>query len=681
VPAVKLTGRIVRVALGFLLGLAIAEGVFHFRDSGAFPHVNFFEPDPELAVKLRPNAEMKLAVPGNPLTEMHTNSRGFRGPEWPAPGEDEVLVVGDSQVFGLGVEDSQTFSAQLATLRQHTVINAGVPTYGPNEYLKVVERLITERHPKKVIFVLNLSNDLFELPRPNLQRHALWDGWAVRIETAPVSTVSFPGRDWVMSRSHLMFAMRTWLARDDLKIGATRSEGTWKDIATAGQTAKPPPSRHEMLAARVEQSAELDRQVQEAELDLQEHLSDRIETSAPFAEQAKKSGFAQDIVRRQYATEGSRPIAVTARELVSASVALAKRAPDLAALAAATRDTELADLLEKREQLRRKRQAFGGDDSAPLDRNQIDELFKNTKVLCEKNGAEVLFVALPLDVMVSADEWAKYPETTPVDMGPTVMLFEDLRKRALNADVGYFDATKALAAAEPGAFLYGDLHLTAKGHQALATALHAALTQPRTQRSSPLELPPGRSWPPTRDEWDAVDECTVKGSTAARCETKRVREWFRVYCAPGIEDDNQFEYAPALTILRGGHSDGVLIERHLKGEDQGALLPFLEGDDVLVAVDYGTRSLDLKLVWPRGQQPEMALVKVPTRPKPERVGLPVRREAEAFALPRRGEPTCAPGTAPGGVMGRCMTRCSEDGGCRGGAVCSPWPSGDFCGSP
>ncbi|MBA3546943.1 MAG: hypothetical protein H0T76_10710, partial [Nannocystis sp.] len=117
-----------QLLLGLGLGAVIAEIAFMQRDDGAFPHVNFYVPDPELGVRLEPGASMRFQLRQNPLSTIHVNSRGFRGSEWPAARDNEVIVVGDSQVFGLGVEDDATFSAGLAGRSHRPVINAGVPT-------------------------------------------------------------------------------------------------------------------------------------------------------------------------------------------------------------------------------------------------------------------------------------------------------------------------------------------------------------------------------------------------------------------------------------------------------------------------------------------------------------------------------------------------------------------------
>jgi hypothetical protein len=139
-----------QVLLGLGLGLVITEKVFAKRDDGAFPHVNFYVADPELGVRLEPGATMRFRFRDNPTSSIEINSQGYRGADWPAPGEssEEIVVLGDSQVFGLGVEDAETFSAKLAEHTGRPVRNAGVPTYGPPEYLALAAELLAERKPK-----------------------------------------------------------------------------------------------------------------------------------------------------------------------------------------------------------------------------------------------------------------------------------------------------------------------------------------------------------------------------------------------------------------------------------------------------------------------------------------------------------------------------------------------------
>ena len=76
------------------------------------------------------------------------------------------------------------------------------------------------------------------------------------------------------------------------------------------------------------------------------------------------------------------------------------------------------------------------------------------------------------------------------DLSATKVLRDDLVASAQQLGAVAFDATEALAAAEPGAFLDADLHLTPKGHAALAAALVGPLAQPRPA-VPPSVLPEG----------------------------------------------------------------------------------------------------------------------------------------------------------------------------------------------
>src|SRR5688500_7714728 len=191
-PRSLLRSRVLQVAAGLVLGLLLVEAAFWLRDDGAFPHLNVYREDPELGVRLRPHATQRFKLGINPTSDVRINALGLRGGELSAPAANEILVVGDSQVFGLGVEERETFAARLAQLTKRPVVNAGIPTYGPLEYNALAGELLAQRKPKLVIYTVNMLNDLFEHSRPNKDRHRVWDGWAVRSETAPADVAAFP---------------------------------------------------------------------------------------------------------------------------------------------------------------------------------------------------------------------------------------------------------------------------------------------------------------------------------------------------------------------------------------------------------------------------------------------------------------------------------------------------------
>ena len=86
-------------------------------------------------------------------------------------------------------------------------------------------------------------------------------------------------------------------------------------------------------------------------------------------------------------------------------------------------------------------------------------------------------MALPLDVQVSPLEWPKY-RTRGEDLRATEILLEDFIADARAIGVPSVNLLPALRAAEPGAFLRDDYHLSAQGHQVAAAAIAALLEGP-----------------------------------------------------------------------------------------------------------------------------------------------------------------------------------------------------------
>src|SRR5262245_9314336 len=128
----KTSRRVLQALVGVTAGLVLAEGAFYVRDHGAFPHLNLYAADERLGVRLLAGASQRLSgVRDAPVTSVRINTDGLRGSNLPAASDDEVIVIGDSQVFGLGVEEHEAVSAELARSLGRNVINAGVPTYGP----------------------------------------------------------------------------------------------------------------------------------------------------------------------------------------------------------------------------------------------------------------------------------------------------------------------------------------------------------------------------------------------------------------------------------------------------------------------------------------------------------------------------------------------------------------------
>ncbi|MEY4672278.1 MAG: hypothetical protein RL148_62 [Planctomycetota bacterium] len=104
-----------------------------------------------------------------PWTTVSVNALGMRGPDVAAKraGEQRVLVVGDSLVFGYGVEAEQAFPARLEQRlrtggRDVTVGNGGISGFNSFEAAQRIGDLRAGFAPDAVVFTVYLGNDALE---------------------------------------------------------------------------------------------------------------------------------------------------------------------------------------------------------------------------------------------------------------------------------------------------------------------------------------------------------------------------------------------------------------------------------------------------------------------------------------------------------------------------------------
>jgi len=595
---------------GLALGVAAAEGVFAYRDGGAFPHLNVYVADAELGVRLLPGATQKVAFGGNPITSVRINGDGYRGGELPAPGKDDVLVVGDSQVFGLGVEDSETFSARLGAASGRPVMNGGVPTYGPAEYRAVIAEQLAKRHPKTVVLTINLVNDLFEVQHPNKDRHAVWDGWAVRKETAPAATARFPGRDLLYRRSHLFFALRKWRHGED-RSGerGVASEGTWRDLVTTGAQVEGErraldEARHQRLAAVTTAHHEIEGAEQAIDDKIRQILGETtfLDQLALETAHANPGDIVQDGLG-----EGSRSSIATADQIARAAAVRARLRAELARWAKAHKSADakeaLASLAAESGALARLTQLDVEQLTTALE-PPLGAYLRDVQQLVEHAGARLVVVILPIDVQVSSEEWKKYG-ATPIDMAPSQALTTELVALCRTLGVSVLDATPVLAQAEPGAFLDQDIHMTPRGHAAVAAALAKTLAEPAPARVVASE----RSPVPLPDVFKHAPEVIVSGSSDAACETKQVREWLRIQC-PRSERARPVD----VEVTRDdGHEAMVLV----MPAEISLVVPVIEGRELAATLTWTDKTRVLHVAWPAGaKRPTLAFDKPIARGKP-----------------------------------------------------------------
>ena len=691
------------------LALVGVEGAFYLRDDGAFPHVNVYLSDAKLGARLQPGASERISFAGNPVTSLRINAEGYRGADWGRPSEREVVVIGDSQVFGLGVEEDETASAVLAKSGA-IVRNAGTPTWGPPEYLSVIDELVAARHPKTVVVVINFANDLFERDRPNTGRHRIWDGWAARVETAPVDVTDFPGRHWLFSQSHAVFALRRAMADVATEPDAgLPSEGGLKDLAPRAQTTAP--TDDETIASTFTRVS-ADRAINErrlAQLYASVFTDESWENDGDLKLQAvREHKHPGDIVGNFYAEE-SRGITVTAQTLKEGAALRRDLEPRLKKWASEHAETNLAksigEALAARENLDAQLSA-----NATLvyedvsGRSVLGDFVHDARDRARKGGADLVIVALPIDVQVSPEEWKKYGKA-PIPMEDTRVLLTDLVRTAEHMGVRALDATDALAAAEPGAFLNGDIHMSANGQAALAEAMRLKLSEPAPLATPGPGLPAGRSRLPDVHERELAEEITVTGSSRNHCSTRQRREWLVVDCTvpAGAPPRILLREGSLETMVRSGESRSLLLTPLIPDRTLTADFEWQGQPDATDEIWRTTHRERLSIRWEEAKpklgfttntdafdwKPNPTIAALRTSERDQRsLGDANRGCAETYAsepdklaLCASGVhaklPTCPAGKVNAGSAGFCFDLCDTDHACVSG-VCSDWQGAGVC---
>lgn len=161
---------------------------------------------------LKPDAAVEYHRGGRSFA-IQINHRGFRGGSFDEALRARVrlLAVGDSFTFGLGVDSTNTWPAQVeSSLRAELgpsvrVVNAGVPAYSARQMRQVTDELMDELRPGVVLFGLN-SETFWRVDGPYLYR----GGELVSSAVSPHVTVGRRGLYY--SR----YTNRPWMSRIDL---------------------------------------------------------------------------------------------------------------------------------------------------------------------------------------------------------------------------------------------------------------------------------------------------------------------------------------------------------------------------------------------------------------------------------------------------------------------------------
>lgn len=206
-PSPSLKARLILVLLGIMLPLVLAEIGLRLAGAilpGDYQTVSFAEAHPEFGRRNRPGAGWKKTAEYTSWIEI--NSKGLRGAEidYPKPpGEQRILVVGDSFTFAEQVNQDETFTQRLedrlnAGGGQYRVLNAGSNGWATANQAIYLAKEGVRFKPDLVIVALYLGNDVSD----NYRRVATVSD-AVAADLKLRGADSFEGPRRILRRSEL----------------------------------------------------------------------------------------------------------------------------------------------------------------------------------------------------------------------------------------------------------------------------------------------------------------------------------------------------------------------------------------------------------------------------------------------------------------------------------------------
>lgn len=209
--------------------LVAAEIALRIRQSRAHQPLGtsvWSEPDDHLGYRLRRDYH-------TPDGRAYLNADGFRGDSLhlvSSPGSPRIVVVGNSCVFGAGIEDPYVFETLLERKLRATgaesaiVYNAGVGGYNSNQCRLYLERELWNLRPDTIILYVGW-NDLVT---------ATWPFFAENLQLGPaVAPRSSSPWDW-LEHSKLFWSLRSrWRSLSLRLLRPDRGLDVWNEQAIA----------------------------------------------------------------------------------------------------------------------------------------------------------------------------------------------------------------------------------------------------------------------------------------------------------------------------------------------------------------------------------------------------------------------------------------------------------------
>jgi hypothetical protein len=227
----KRRNRWLLLAVALVLALLLAEGGLR-----VFAHITSRERgiafDSLLGWRLVPGT-VKTGFGWGRAEPCRINSHGWRDREhsFSKPSATRrIVALGDSFVFGHGVDFGERFTEQLAERRPSCeVINLGVNGYGPDQELLVFENHGLRYQPDVVVLAVFLGNDLEDL---RYERRSAWPKPWFKLHAGHDLELVAPRSTWDVELRSLSYLAEMLSQVADRFVATSRRAAAWQDQDT-----------------------------------------------------------------------------------------------------------------------------------------------------------------------------------------------------------------------------------------------------------------------------------------------------------------------------------------------------------------------------------------------------------------------------------------------------------------
>ena len=185
------------LAVSLLVSLLIAEAVCRV----------FFDPIDLLMPELERDEWLQLRIPAN--SGGH-DEWGFRNSG--VPKAAKIVAIGDSNTYGIAANHKNSWPRQLAKQTGDEVYNMSLGSYGPLQYLRLLETKALDLNPEVILIGLYFGNDFYDAFRLAnfVENWSAYSGTEVRERKAKQTLM-----DDELAGKKFAFA-RYWLARNSV---------------------------------------------------------------------------------------------------------------------------------------------------------------------------------------------------------------------------------------------------------------------------------------------------------------------------------------------------------------------------------------------------------------------------------------------------------------------------------